>query len=207
MSPGKKFGITIGAVLVITLVVGFLLLKPMYDENAQKEVSLKARLAEIEQLRPLVAKEHDLDTNIEQLKQQLERQRTVVPDDKQADQFIHVLQEQASAAGIEIRRYTAKPVATRDYYSEVPFEIDIDGPYYGVLSFFDKVSRLERIINIGNLQMATPARQGDAKTKKRYNYAPGESVVASCTATTFFSRTPESAPAGSAAAKPGPAKK
>lgn len=201
MSPGKKFGITIGAVVVLALVIGFLVLKPMYDQNTQKATALKARLAEIEQLRPLVKKERDLDTNIEQLKQQLERQRTVVPDDKQADQFVHVLQEQASAAGIEIRRYTAKPVATRDYYSEVPFEIDIDGPYYGVLSFFEKVSRLERIINIGNLQMATPGRQPDAKTKKKYNYAPGESVVASCTATTFFSRTPEAAPAAAAPAK------
>jgi len=195
MSPGRKFGITIGAVLVITLVLGFLVLKPMYDENAQNEAKLKARLAEIETLRPLVAKERDLDTNIEQLKQQLERQRTVVPDDKQADQFIHVLQEQASAAGIEIRRYTAKPVATRDYYSEVPFEVDIDGPYYGVVNFFQRVSHLERIINIGNLQMATPARQSDAKTKKKYSYAPGESVVASFTATTFFSRTPDATPA------------
>jgi len=203
MSPGRKFGITIGAVLVITLVLGFLVLKPMHDENGQKEISLKARLAEIDQLRPLVKTERDLDTNIEQLKVQLQRQRTVVPDDKQADQFIHVLQEQASAAGIEIRRYTAKPVATRDYYSEVPFEVDIDGPYYGVLSFFQKVSHLERIINIGNLQMATPARQSDAKTKKRYNYAPGESVVASFTATTFFSRAPEAGPA----APPAPAKK
>ncbi len=201
MSPGRKFGITIGAVLVITLAVGFLVLKPMYDQNATKETTLKARLAEIEQLRPLVAKERDLDTNIEQLKQQLERQRTVVPDDKQADQFVHILQEQAAAAGIEIRRYTAKPVATRDYYSEVPFEIDIDGPYYAVLSFFERVARLERIINIGNLQMATPARQPDAKTKKKYIYAPGESVVASCTATTFFSRTPEAAPAAPAPAK------
>jgi hypothetical protein len=42
--------------------------------------------------------------------------------------------------------------------------------------------------------MATPARQPDAKTKRKYNYAPDESVVVSCTATTFFSRTPEAAP-------------
>ncbi len=201
MSSGRKFGVTIGAVVVLALVFGFLVLKPMYDENVQKETALKARLAEIETLRPLVAKERDLDTNIEQLKQQLERQRTVVPDDKQADQFIHALQKEASAANIEIRRYTAKPVATRDYYSEVPFEIDLDGTYDGVMLFFDKVARLERIINISNLQMANPARQPDAKTKKKYAYAPGESVVASCTATTFFSRTPEAAPVAPVPAK------
>ncbi len=199
MSPGRKFGITIGAVLVIALVVGYLVLKPMYDQNGEKDKALKTEKAQIADLKQYENQERNLDTNIEQLKQQLERQRTVVPDEKQADQFMHVLQEQAAAAGIEIRRYTAKPVATRDYYSEVPFEIDIDGPYYGVRDFFDRVGRLERIINFSNLQMATPARQPDAKTKKKYNYAPGESVVASCTATTFFSRTPEAAPAPPAA--------
>jgi len=194
MSPGRKFGITIGGVLVIALVVGFLVLKPMYEENGQKASALKTEQALIAGLKEYENQERNLDTNIEQLKQQLERQRTVVPDEKQADQLIHVLQEQATAAGIEIRRYTAKPVATRDYYSEVPFEIDLDGPYYGVRDFFDRVGRLERIVNISNLQMATPARQPDAKTKKKYNYAPEESVVVSCTATTFFSRTPEAAP-------------
>ena len=203
MSPGRKFGITIGAVLVLTLVVGFLVLKPMYEQNEQKKKDLVSKEEELKQLRPLVGKLADLERGIEQLKQQLERRKTVVPDEKQADQFMHVLQEQASAANIEIRRYTAKPVATRDFYSEVPFEIDIDGTYDGVVTFFDKVAHLERIINIGNLQMATPARQTDAKTKKKYIYAPGESVVASCTATTFFSRSPEAAPAAPAA----PAKK
>ena len=194
MSPGRKFGITIGGVLVIALVVGFLVLKPMYEENKTKEDGLKTEQAQIASLKQYENQERSLDANIEQLKQQLERQRTVVPDDKQADQFIHVLQEQATAAGITIRRYTAKPVATRDYYSEVPFEIDLDGSYYGVRDFFDRVGRLERIVNISNLQMATPARQPDAKTKRKYNYEPDESVVVSCTATTFFSRTPEAAP-------------
>ena len=194
MSPGRKFGITIGAVVVIAAVVGFLFLKPMYEENGQKASALKTEQAQIASLKQYENQERSLDANIEQLKQQLERQRTVVPDDKQADQFIHVLQEQATAAGITIRRYTAKPVATRDYYSEVPFEIDLDGSYYGVRDFFDRVGRLERIVNISNLQMATPARQPDAKTKRKYNYEPDESEVVSCTATTFFSRTPEAAP-------------
>ena len=61
------------------------------------------------------------------------------------------------------------------------------------------MSHLERIIKIGNLQMATPARQSEAKTKKKCSYAPGESVVVSCTATTFFSRAPEAAPSAPAA--------
>ena len=199
MSPGRKFGITILAVLALTAASYVFLFKPMAEGNKQKKSDLEAKKGQLKDLQSKQSDLRGLQARIAGLEQQLARQRTVVPDEKQADQFMHVLQEQAAAAGIEIRRYTAKPVATRDYYSEVPFEIDIDGPYYGVVNFFEKVAHLERIINIGNLQMATPARQTDAKTKKKYSYAPGESVVASCTATTFFSRSPEAAPAAAAA--------
>jgi Tfp pilus assembly protein PilO len=92
------------------------------------------------------------------------------------------------------------PVSNKEFYSEVPFAIDIDGPYYSVLNFFQRVAELERIVNVGNMQMGNTKSASAAKVKGSYTYAPGETVLASCTATTFFSHEPEEQPA------PGPAK-
>src|ERR1700686_277346 len=94
---------------------------------------------------------------------------------------------EAVKAGIEIRRYTAKPVSSKDFYSEMPFEMEIDGPYFSVLNFFDRLGKTERIVNISDLLMANTRRSTDAKAKGIYQYAAGESVVATCVATTFFS--------------------
>jgi hypothetical protein len=44
------------------------------------------------------------------------------------------------------------------------------------------------------LQVASPKKSSDAKVKQSYQYAPGETIVASCTATTFFSHEPEAVP-------------
>jgi type IV pilus assembly protein PilO len=121
------------------------------------------------------------------LKQQLEIERKIVPDEKEVDGFIKMLDAEAMKAGIEIRRYTAKPVSTREFYTEVPFEVELDGPYYSVLNFFDRVGKLERIVNMSGLLIANPKRGSDAKTKHTYQYAPNESIVATCEATTFFS--------------------
>jgi type IV pilus assembly protein PilO len=90
-------------------------------------------------------------------------------------------------AGVWLRRYTADPVVSKEYYNEVPFQIELDGPYYSVLSFFDQVAQLERIVNISNLQVANTKKPAEAKAKHQYLYAPGESIVATCVATTFFS--------------------
>jgi type IV pilus assembly protein PilO len=86
-----------------------------------------------------------------------------------------------------VRRFTAMPIGNKGYVTEVPFQIDIDGPYYSVVNFFDRVAKLDRIINITNLQMANTKATGPSKVKTTYSYAAGETVVASCTATTFFS--------------------
>jgi type IV pilus assembly protein PilO len=115
---------------------------------------------------------------------------------------MHVMQDQAQAANVEIRRYFALGTNQREYYTEVPFTVEIDGPFYGVLNFFERVGKLERIINVSQLTMATPKKATDAKVKRTYDYSPGESVVASFTATTFFSHD-LAAPA--APAKPGAA--
>ena len=90
-------------------------------------------------------------------------------------------------AGVEMRRYTAKPVPRKEFYTEVPFEMELDGPYYSMVNFFDQVGKLERIVDVSGLLVASTKKPSDAKAKHTYQYAPNESVVATCTATTFFS--------------------
>ena len=62
-----------------------------------------------------------------------------------------------------------------------------DGSYYSMMNFFDRVAKLERIVNVSNLLVANTKKGGEAKAKHAYQYAPNESVVATCMATTFFS--------------------
>ena len=136
------------------------------------------------------------------MKQQLEIEQRIVPDEKQIDGFMTMMGSEATHAGVELRRYTAKDVKSQQYYSEVPFEMELDGPYYATLNFFDRVSKLERIINISNLTIATTKSPSAAKAKHTYQYAPNESMVATFTATTYFSHDLTSSAAG-AGAKPG----
>jgi hypothetical protein len=79
--------------------------------------------------------------------------------------------------------------------------MELDGPYYSTLNFFDRVSKLERIVNISGLLVSTTRNPSGAKTKHTYQYAPNESVIASFTATTYFSH--DLTPAAAGAGKPG----
>ncbi len=202
MTGEKQWLAAVGGVLLLTVAIYFTLFRGMRDENTTAQKNLDSKVAEnaqLEQYRPKLA---DMERQLANLKQQMEIERKIVPDDKEVEQFMKMVDGEAVKAGIEIRRYTAKPVSSKDFYSEMPFELEIDGPYYGVLNFFDRLGKTERIVNVSSLLMAIPKKSSEAKTKSSYQYAPGESVVATCTATTFFSHDLMPAASG-ASGKPG----
>ncbi len=201
MSGIKQWALVVGGAALITAGLYFTLFKAQRDQNTAAQTALDSKRkenAELEAYRPKLA---EIERQLASLKQQLDIERRIVPDEKEVDGFMRMLDAEASKAGIEIRRYTAQPVAQKDFYTEVPFEMELDGPYYSMLNFFDRVGKLERIVNVSSLLVSTTRKPSDAKAKKTYQYAPNESIVATCKATTFFSHDMD--PAGTG--KPGQA--
>jgi type IV pilus assembly protein PilO len=205
MNFGELTGIKLWGVLVLggilaSVALFYTVFKSAREENASAQTQLEAKLRENADLEAYRPKLVDIERQVASLKQQLEIERRIVPDEKEIDNFMRMVSGEARKAGVEIRRYTARPVSAKDFYTEVPFDMELDGPYYSMLGFFDRISKLERIVNVNGLLMSSTRKPGDAKVKKTYQYAPNESVVATCLTTTYFSHDLD--PSGSAA-KPG----
>jgi type IV pilus assembly protein PilO len=157
------------------------------DSNHTKDSDLNRQVAELQ-----VYERRNAEFKVEMaaLEKQLDTLKTIVPEDKEVDEFIRLLQGAASASGVQIRRFTAQAVVAKDYHYELPFEIDVDGPYFSIEDFFARLSRLSRIINVGDLTfngLSDP-------TKSRFPVRPGTTVTGKCTVTTFFSTAAETSP-------------
>ena len=202
LSGLKQWGVVIAGGALVTAALYFTVFKSQSDKNAAAELAVRDKVRENNELESYRPKLKDMERQLANLKQQLEIERRIVPDEKQVDTFMETMDGEAQKAGVELRRYFAKPVVAKEYYTEVPFDLELDGPYYSMLNFFDRVSKLERIVNVSGLLVSTTKAPGDAKVKHSYQYAPNESVAASFTATTFFSH--DLVPAAAApGAKPG----
>jgi type IV pilus assembly protein PilO len=200
LSGIKQWAAVLAGGALVTGALYFTVFKSQSDKNATALHAVQDKVRENNELEAYRPKLKDIERQLANLKQQLEIERRIVPDEKAVDGFIEMMDTEAQKAGVELRRYTAKPVAAKEYYSEVPFDMELDGPYYSMLNFFDRVGKLERIVNISGLLVANTKNPSAAKAKHTYQYAPNESVVATFTATTFFSH--DLNPAG-----PGPGSK
>lgn len=193
----KQWGLVLGVAVLLSTALFFTYFKTQREANATAQQELDAKLQENAQLEPYRSKLAEMDRQVANLKEQLEIERHIVPDEKEVDGFMKMLDAEAMKAGVELRRYTARPTNAKEFYTEVPFEVELDGPYYSMLHFFDQVAKLERIVNVSDLLVANTKKSSEAKAKHQYQYAPNESVVATCVATTFFSHDtqPAAAPA------------
>jgi type IV pilus assembly protein PilO len=191
LSGIKQWGLLLAGAAVLTGAAYYTQFKGIQEANAASQSTLDAKLQENRELESYRPKLAEMDRQVASLKQQLEIERHIVPDQKEVDGFIKMLDSEAVKTGVELRRYTAQPVTSKEFYSEVPFELELDGPYYSMLNFFNQVGKLERIVNISGLQVATTKKPSDAKAKHSYAYAANESVVATCVASTFFSHDME----------------
>jgi type IV pilus assembly protein PilO len=202
LSGIKQWGAVIAGGALVTAALYFTVFKSQNDKNAAAQHAVEIKVRENNELESYRPKLKDMELQLANLKQQLDIERRIVPDEKQVDTFMTTMDSEAQKAGVEIRRYAAKPVSAKEYYTEVPFDLELDGPYYSMLNFFDRVGKLERIVNVSGLVVATTKNPANAKVKHQYQYAPNESVVASFTATTFYSHDLDPAQAAGPGVKP-----
>ena len=151
------------------------------DDNHTKDSDLNRQVSELQ-----VYERRNAEFKVEMaaLEKQLDTLKAIVPEEKEVDEFMRLLQEAASASGVQIRSLKAQAVVPKDYHYELPFQISVDGPYFSVEDFFARLSRLSRIINVGDLSFTGLADQ----TKSKFPLRPGTTVTGTCTVTTFFSK-------------------
>ena len=115
LSGVKQWGVLILGGALVTAALYFTVFKSQSDKNAAAQHAVNDKVRENNELESYRPKLKDMERQLANLKQQLEIERRIVPDEKQVDTFIEMLDGEAQKAGVELRRYFAKPVVAREY--------------------------------------------------------------------------------------------
>lgn len=116
-------------------------------KNVQTEVSEKKRIAE---------NLPKFEAEVERLNVELRKALSELPDEKEIPQLLERIADKAKGSGLDVKLFRPKVEQRKDFYAEVPVEIEVAGGYHQVATFFDEVSRLERIVNIDQFSMTEP---------------------------------------------------
>jgi type IV pilus assembly protein PilO len=118
-----------------------------------------------------------------QLEERLAVLQNILPVEKETPTVLRSVQQMAASSSLKINKFTPQPVVPRAFYSDWPIQLEVEGNYDGLGSFFEKISQATRIINVDSISITG--------IDKEMNGA--HTLSANCTATTFVYREDQSA--------------
>ena len=81
-----------------------------------------------------------------------------LPDTKEIPDLLSNISSLGREAGLDVVQFKQRPERYEEFYAEVPVDILVRGTYHQVASFFDRVSRMARIVNVNDVSAKSPAK-------------------------------------------------
>ncbi len=159
--------------LVVGGVLGFILLLFIYFSYLPSRTQLNALKGQLNTLtaqmmeKKRIAAELDrFKQEVENLKKELAEAQKVLPEKADIPNLLLELSSRGSEAGITIDSFQPKGEKALGFYSELNFELKIEGGYHDIATYLDIISKLKRIVKVTDLNIK-PASKGQSKGKKK----------------------------------------
>ena len=135
----------------------------------------------------------EFQREVQALEARLETLKRILPPEKEMPDLMRRVQYLAAQSSLSIRKFNPAAPAQKDFYQEVPINLDLEGTYHNLGAFLDRVSRMSRLVNMG-----------DVKIKAQPKPTINDTIRASATATTYVYQDNQPVAAAQKAKRPTP---
>ena len=125
---------------------------------------------------------------VRRLELELDKLLRILPARRNTPELLRRIRQLTEQGNFDLLRFTPGNFVDKDFYSEWPINIRLNGTYHNLALFFDRVGRFSRIINIENLKVTTAPKN-----------AKGHTIGATFVAKTFIYKETAEQPAAPAA--------
>lgn len=168
----------ITALLLFLIAIGagfyFGLEQPKLKELKDLQGKLDKLKADVAENRRFASNLPKFKAEFAALQKELENALTELPNSKEIPSLLTSITTAGKSAGLDFLTFRPKAETLKEFYAEVPIDIVVSGPFFGIANFFVAVGNLPRIVNISNVSFS------DIRNDKGRNL-----VKVNCQATTF----------------------
>jgi type IV pilus assembly protein PilO len=174
MSLGAQVGVFAFLGLLLYGVFWWFLYSPMQAEIQNKQTTKRNLQAEVDNAKTTAARLPEFRREVERKEATLQALSRILPSQKEVDDLLRKVQQLAAESSLDVLRFKPEATKPQNFYAEWPISLELDGSYHNLAYFFDRLSRLSRIVNVSNLDIQAKQEPSISST-----------IKATCTATTF----------------------
>jgi type IV pilus assembly protein PilO len=197
----KKWTFAVGVGLAIGILlagaVHYFWFRNLNAEIGNKRLQLEQLQQEIEKGRAAERKLAQFREEVKRLELELSKLLQILPSKRNTEELIKRIETLTRQGDFTLKKFTPGDFIPKEFYSEWPIDIVVDGTYHNLALFFDRMSRFSRIINVEDMKINS------------LDNIPGKSIAANFVAKTFIytgDDTGTGAPGATPPGRPGAAR-
>lgn len=94
-----------------------------------------------------------LQEEMAQVEKEFEKALKILPNEREIPSLLAGISQLGVDSNLQFRLFSPGKEALRNFYVEIPVSMEVGGGFRDVILFLDKVSRMERIVNIVDISL------------------------------------------------------
>jgi type IV pilus assembly protein PilO len=156
-----KLGILFGIIAFMVVAYWYLFWSSKSEELKTAKIQLQKQEATLNEYKNIEKELPKFELEFKRLSREFDEAARKLPEEKEIPSLIDSVYAAVSASGLVSDTFAPKPEVKKDIYAEVPVEMKVFGSYYDIATFFDRISKLPRIVNIKDLNLQREDVRGD----------------------------------------------
>jgi type IV pilus assembly protein PilO len=152
-SPLKRALILIAVIAVLVAAFVYFLYLPQLKIVAREEKKLKRAQVSLHQTQQITAQLPAFEAEKEKLDRAFKKALNRLPDNKDIPALLLKITKLGKDSKLTFNLFHPLAIKRKDFYAEVPIDIEVQGSYHAVGRFFSQICAMPRIVNIRNFSM------------------------------------------------------
>ena len=153
LSSSQRLLLFVVTFLVLGAGYYFLKYKPQSDRIRSLKTAITQEENRLAELKNAAAQVAMLEKDLAQSQEEFVRLLTLLPDEKEIPGLLESVSQLGAQVGLENILFQPQPEEIHEFYAAIPVRLDLLGTYHELGIFFDKISKLNRVLKVDNLNM------------------------------------------------------
>ncbi len=147
-TPLKKILLLVGIIVVISGLFTYFIYLPKLDDLKRLERKLKQAQVKLHQTQQIANQLPEFEAEIAKLNLSFKKALNKLPDNKEIPELLLKITKLGKDAKLTFNLFQPLANRNKDFYAEVPIDIEVQGSYHAVGRFFTEICSMPRIVNI-----------------------------------------------------------
>ncbi len=165
-------------ILVLAAMIGpsvYFLYIPKHKEIEKLTGEYNTLTAELNELKKIASQLSKYQAEMKAVEAQFAIAKQALPESEEIPSLLTNISLAGQDSGLEFILFKPEKESPAGFYAEIPVSIKVIGGYHQLVTFYQKVARLSRLVNVKDIKMNTVKKKDDTETN----------LDISCTAVTY----------------------